>query len=57
MSEDRSFTIREVSGIMKVSTITIKRWVKRGLIKGYRVGKRGDHRFLESEIKRIRGEV
>jgi excisionase family DNA binding protein len=43
-------TITEVAKILRVSNITIKRWGKKNQIYFFRVNKRGDRRFLKSDI-------
>ncbi len=43
-------TVREVADLLRVSTLTIKRWVKRGKISAIRINTRGDLRFKKETI-------
>jgi len=45
------YTTEEVRSFLKVSESTIKRLLKRGIIKAYKVG--GQHRIWGSEILRL----
>ena len=37
-------TIREVAGLLRVSTLTVKRWGKKGKLPAIRINSRGDRR-------------
>jgi excisionase family DNA binding protein len=41
-------TVREVADLLRVSTLTIKRWVKRGKLSAIRINTRGDLRFKKN---------
>lgn len=45
------YTAEETRGFLKVSDSTMKRLLKRGIIKAYKVG--GQHRIWGSEILRV----
>lgn len=50
--------LQEVSQILRVSTTTLKRWEKRGLIRSIRINSRGDRRYFRDKIlARIPGYV
>ena len=38
-------TVREVSDLLRVSPLTIKRWGKRGKLPAIRINSRGDRRY------------
>ncbi len=43
-------TVREVAGILRVSTLTIKRWGKRGKLTPIRINSRGDRRYKKEAV-------
>ena len=44
-------TVREVADFLRVSTLTIKRWGKRGKLPAIRINSRGDRRYRkEAEL-------
>ena len=43
-------TIREVSGLLRVSPLTIKRWGKRGKLPAIRINSRGDRRYKKEAV-------
>lgn len=43
-------TVREVSEILRVSPLTIKRWGKRGKLPAIRINSRGDRRYKKEAI-------
>ena len=43
-------TVREVADLLRVSTLTIKRWVKRGKLSAIRINTRGDLRFKKDSV-------
>jgi len=43
-------TVREVTGILRVSPLTIKRWGKRGKLPAIRINSRGDRRYKKEAI-------
>lgn len=45
------YTIKEVQDFLKISQSTIKRFLKKGIIKAYKVG--GQYRIWGSEILRL----
>ena len=46
-------TLKEVSKWLRVSTYTLRRWIKSGKLKAVKVGKRGDWRVEVEEINKI----
>ncbi len=43
-------TVREVSEVLRVSPLTIKRWGKRGKLPAIRINSRGDRRYKKEAI-------
>ena len=43
-------TVREVATVLRVSTLTIKRWGKRGKLVPIRINSRGDRRYKKEAI-------
>lgn len=49
---DEIYTTKEAKDFLKVSTSTMKRWLKNGIIKAYKVGG-GRYRIFGREILRL----
>ena len=43
-------TVPEVARLLNVHTNTLRRWSDRGIIRAYRINRRGDRRFLREDI-------
>ena len=43
-------TIREVSDLLRVSPLTLKRWGKRGKLTALRINSRGDRRYRKEAV-------
>jgi len=43
-------TVSEVATILRVSTLTIKRWGKRGKLPAIRINSRGDRRYKKESV-------
>lgn len=50
-------TIREVASLLRVSTLTIKRWGVSGKLPALRINSRGDRRYKKSVVLKLLGEV
>jgi excisionase family DNA binding protein len=48
-------TVREVAEILRVSTLTIKRWGKRGKLTPIRINSRGDRRYKKEAVMWLLG--
>ena len=46
-------TVREVSELLRVSPLTIKRWGKRGKLPAIRINSRGDRRYKKEDIMKL----
>ncbi|MFZ2202335.1 MAG: helix-turn-helix domain-containing protein [Microgenomates group bacterium] len=43
-------TVSEVAKLLRVSTLTIKRWGKRGKLPAIRINSRGDRRYKKESV-------
>lgn len=43
-------TVSEVANLLRVSTLTIKRWGKRGKLPAIRINSRGDRRYKKESV-------
>lgn len=43
----------DVARLLNIHANTVRRWSRNGILKAYRIGPRGDRRFVESEINRF----
>ena len=50
-------TVREVARLLHVHSNTVRRWSDRGLIRDYRISRRGDRRFKREDIARFLAEL
>lgn len=48
-------TIREVADLLRVSSLTIKRWGKKGKLPAIRINSRGDRRYKKDVVLRLLG--
>lgn len=50
-------TISDVAHLLGLHHNTVRRWSKRGILKSYRIGARGDRRFKREDIDRFLKEA
>ena len=50
-------TVREVADLLHVHPNTLRRWSNKGMIRAYRINRRGDRRFKREEIARFLAEL
>ena len=50
-------TVREVARLLNIHSNTVRRWSDRGLIRAYRISRRGDRRFKREDIARFLAEL
>ena len=50
---DSLLTVREVARRLNVHINTVRKWSNLGVLKGFRVGPRGDRRFLKEDIDKF----
>ncbi len=50
-------TVGEVARILSAHVNTVRRWSNQGVIKPYRIGRRGDRRFIREDITRFLYEL
>lgn len=48
-------TIREVATLLRVSSLTIKRWGKKGKLPAIRINSRGDRRYKKDVVLKLLG--
>ena len=46
-------TVREVARLLNVHSNTVRRWSDRGVIRAYRITRRGDRRYRREDIARF----
>ena len=46
-------TVSEVARLLHVHPNTVRKWQKQGLLRAYRLGRRGDRRFPLPEVERF----
>ena len=49
-------SIRDVSRLLHIHVNTARRWSDQGIIKSYRITRRGDRRFRQEDIARFLAE-
>ena len=50
-------TIREVAELLHIHSNTVRRWADRGILRVYRVTRRGDRRFRRRDIAHFLDEL
>lgn len=50
VSKEQIMTAGEVAIFFRVSINAVRRWTREGKLKGYRLGGRGDWRYLKKDI-------
>jgi len=48
-------TIREVASLLRVSSLTVKRWGKKGKLPAIRINSRGDRRYKKDIVLKLLG--
>ena len=43
-------TIRQVADFLHISISTARRWSRSGMLRSYRIGSRGDRRYLRDDV-------
>ncbi len=43
-------TAGDVATLLSVDINTVRRWTNKGILKAYRIGPRGDRRFLQKDV-------
>jgi excisionase family DNA binding protein len=49
-------TVREVAEMLHVHSNTLRRWSDEGIIKSYRISRRGDRRFRREDVNNFLAE-
>jgi len=50
-------TVREVARLLHIHSNTLRRWANQGIIRAYRITRRGDRRFRREDIARFLAEL
>jgi len=50
-------TVREVARLLNIHSNTVRRWSDQGIIRAYRITRRGDRRFRREDIARFLAEL
>ena len=50
-------TVKEVAQLLHIHSNTVRRWSNQGIIKAYRITRRGDRRFRREDIARFLAEL
>ena len=50
-------TIREVTRLLHIHSNTVRRWADQGIIRAYRINRRGDRRFSRRDIAHFLAEL
>ena len=54
---DTMLTISDVANLLNVHINTVRRWSNQGIIKAYRITRRGDRRFRREDIAHFLAEL
>lgn len=49
-------TVREVAQLLHIHNNTVRRWSDQGIIRTYRISRRGDRRFKQEDIAQVLAE-
>jgi excisionase family DNA binding protein len=52
-NDNTMLNVEEVARILNVHINTVRRWSNNGIIKTYRIGPRGDRRYLYDDVTRF----
>lgn len=44
------FGTGDVARLLEVSPVTVRRWTDSGQLKGYRIGRRGERKYLPEDV-------
>ena len=50
-------TVKEVARLLHIHSNTVRRWSDRGIIRAFRITRRGDRRFRREDIARFLSEL
>ncbi len=52
-SDQAMLTVSEVARLLNVHPNSVRRWANEGLLRAYRVGRRGDRRFRPEDVAKF----
>jgi len=50
-------TVKEVAQLLHIHSNTVRRWANQGIIRAYRITRRGDRRFRREDISHFLAEL
>jgi excisionase family DNA binding protein len=50
-------TVREVAELLHIHANTVRRWSDRGVLRSFRIARRGDRRFRREDVARFLAEL
>ena len=50
-------TVREVAELLHIHANTVRRWSDRGVLRSYRIARRGDRRFRREDVAHFLAEL
>ncbi len=53
IEKDPLFSPKEAARVLNVHINTLRRWSDRGILKAYRITRRGDRRFKQDDVARL----
>lgn len=53
ISNEEIMTTEQVANLLKVSVSVVRRWTRENRLKGYKLGGKGDWRYLKGEVIRF----
>ena len=55
--EESLLTVRQAAQLLNMHSNTLRRWTERGILRAYRIGRRGDRRLRRADITRLIAEL
>ena len=49
--------VRDVARLLSMHCNTVRRWSDKGILRAYRINTRGDRRFRQEDVTRIKSEL
>lgn len=54
---EQTYTVKEVASLMRTCDTTVRRWIKAGRVKAYKLSEDGHWRVTRAEVERLTGVV
>ena len=52
-----TYTVRDVAKLLHIHSNTVRRWSDRGILRAYRITRRGDRRFKREDVINLLAEI